>query len=300
MYVEALMSKKFLLLSLFFPSLTYAASAIGYDHDHWQTMPRDEVKEFIASTASMDSKDDNDGLEGGDVTGTPEWVSYEIRAIDRGCINTKKRPKWKAEDKFVNEGIAPTDDSYVYSRAFRKANPDWYVRGHLQMKLIAERISNQAAKETHTFLNAVPQRSKFNSGIWLDMEYITTAWAQEYGKVWVITGPIYIDGKPSGYIGEGGEFKVAIPDALYKIVVKEGNKPDQPDVLAFVYPQVSAGYYSKNYDHSRYLTSVDEIEEMTGLDFLTILSDKVEKKVEKRAAKAIWHYDESMIKHACK
>lgn len=227
-------------------------------------------------------------------------VAYEIQAINQTCVESGKRPRWKAEKKYVESGIAPEDDSYVYPRAYRSANPDWYVRGHLQMKFIAERISNEAAAETHTFLNAVPQRGKFNSGIWLDMEYITTAWAQEYGKVWVVTGPVYIDGEPSGYIGEDGEFKVAIPDALYKIVIKEGSEEGKPDVLAFIYPQVSAGYYSKNFDHSRYLTSVDEVEQMTGLDFLTALDDKVEKKIEKQTSKAIWQYDEGNIQQPCR
>lgn len=67
------MIKKSLLLSLLVPAFAQAAPAAGYDHDHWQTMPRDTIKEFTAFTASMDSKDDNDGLAGSDVTGTPEW-----------------------------------------------------------------------------------------------------------------------------------------------------------------------------------------------------------------------------------
>ncbi|KPV93912.1 Nuclease precursor [Pseudoalteromonas sp. P1-9] len=168
------------------------------------------------------------------------------------------------------------------------------------MKLIAERMGHDAAANTHTFLNAVPQRSKFNSGIWLDLEYITTAWAQENDRIWIVTGPIYIDGIASGYIGEDDEFKVSIPDALYKIVVKENKKSPTPDVLAFIYPQVGAGYYSKHYDHKRYLTSVDEIELLTGLNFLSTLPDDVENHLEKLRAEKIWPYQKENIIDACK
>lgn len=247
----------------------------------------------------MDSKDDNDGLPGEDATGTPEWVAYEIQQYAEACIPTQKRPEWRSERRFVDEGIAPKDNSYRYSRAYRSANPDWYVRGHLQMKLIAERISNEAAAQTHTFLNAVPQRSKFNEGIWLDLEYITSAWAQEYGKLWVVTGPIYIDGMPSGYIGEENEFKVAIPDALFKIVIKEITE-GKPEALAFVYPQVAAGYYSGTYQHSRYLTTIDEIEAMTGLSFLNNLSLSEQNRLKTNAPSQLWPHNPALIKRACR
>lgn len=167
------------------------------------------------------------------------------------------------------------------------------------MKLIAERISNEAAAQTHTFLNAVPQRSKFNEGIWLDLEYITSAWAQEYGKLWVVTGPIYIDGMPSGYIGEENEFKVAIPDALFKIVVKEIPE-GKPEALAFVYPQVAAGYYSGTYQHSRYLTTIDEIEAMTGLSFLNNLSLSEQNRLKTNASSQLWPHNPALIKRACR
>ncbi len=49
-----------------------------------------------------------------------------------------------------------------------------------------------------------PPAEKFNKGIWLEMGYLTTAWAQEYGSVWVITGPVVLEGQPSGWIGQGG------------------------------------------------------------------------------------------------
>ena len=170
------------------------------------------------------------------------------------------------------------------------------------MKLIAARMGGDAEHNTHTLLNAVPQRNRFNGGIWLDLEYLTGAWAQRFGSVWVVTGPVVIDGKPSGFIGEQGkgEFQVAIPEALFKIVVKKSESSDIPDVLAFLYPQVGPGYSREPYQHEKYLTSVDEIEALTGLNFLAALPDNVEEYVERQVAGTIWEAHSGDFIGACK
>ena len=273
-----------------------------YQHDRFDTQPKDIVRQFRAFTVSYDSKDDDDDFGDGEAFGIPEWVAYEIKKYDGDCIPTDGRPSWFAEEGLEDSGIAPKDASYVYSRKWRSKHPDWYVRGHLCMKLIAERMGNDAGHNTHTFLNAVPQRDGFNGGIWLDLEYLTAAWAQKYGSVWVITGPIVVDEMPSGYIGETekNEMQVAIPDALFKIVVKDSDIEGIPDVLAFIYPQVGPGYTLKPYRHERYLTSVDEIEELTRLDFLTSLPNAIEKSVEKKVACGLWPVEDEFFIKACR
>lgn len=180
--------KNVLLISLSFISLTSVAAepivlAPSYQHDRWVTKPRDVIKEFRAFTASMDSLDNDDNYGEGEAFGTPEWVAYQIKSYSKSCIPTKQRPEWRSAEEYVEEKIAPSDASYRYNRAFRKSYKDWYERGLLQMKFIAERMGHDAAANTHTFLNAVPQRATFNKGIWLDLEYITSAWADKYGSV---------------------------------------------------------------------------------------------------------------------
>ena len=51
------------------------------------------------------------------------------------------------------------------------------------MKLLVERLGRDAAYNTHTVLNAIPQRPKFNQGIWRNLEFLTGAWAQAYGQI---------------------------------------------------------------------------------------------------------------------
>ena len=215
----------------------------GYSHDRFGVEPKELMRDYGSFIVSFDSDDDDDGDGGPDNWGIPVWVAHEIKAFNEGsCIKTGPRPKWFTDTRLAAQGVAPRDATYVYSRTFRKLHPDWYVRGHLAMKFLAERMGPDAAWNTHTLLNAVPQRQSFNAGPWLELEELTGAWAQRFGAVWIITGPIIIDGKPSAFIGEEGEIPAAIPDALFKIVVRDSGV--LPEALAFIYPQVGPGYQS--------------------------------------------------------
>jgi endonuclease G len=276
----------------------------GYRHDRFATQPRDIVREYGGFITSFDSDDDDNGDGAGDRDGIPEWVAHEVRRYTEGdCIPTGARPsKWFTDLALFHDGIAPDDASYRVSRDWRNRHPNWYVRGHLAMKLIVERLGEDAAWNTHTVLNAVPQRSKFNSNIWLDLELLTGAWAQRYGAVWIVTGPVVIDRKPSGNIGDEGEFHVVIPDALFKIVARDVDGRDWPDVIAFIYPQLGPGFDSKRgaFPHHYYLTSVDNIEALTGLDFFTALDEAVQKEFEPLKATALWPVDETDFLDACR
>lgn len=281
-------------------SAAYADSV--YHHDRFVTKPVDIVRQFEAYLVSFDSSDDNDGDGKGDRWRIPEFVAYEIDRYDGPCIPTGARPKWFSDKELVAQAIAPTDNSYAYPSSWRKGHEDWYERGHLCMKLIAERISNEAGYNTHSLLNAVPQREVFNGGIWLDLELLSAAYAQRYGKVWVVTGPIFLDNKPKEWIGEElkGEAPVAVPDALFKIIVKEGKLAGRPDVLSFIYDQKGVGYGKGPFNHAFHLVSVDQIEGVTGLDFLTTLPDDLEAEVEKVKSLAVWPVSKEDFIPACR
>ena len=273
----------------------------GYEHDRFAP-EADISRVFHGFVVSFDSKDDDDGLSGGDLLRLPHWVSQELRRwepvegaqVDDAawCLETlRDRPTWFTEKDLFDTGVAPNDASYRGSG---------FDRGHMAMKLLVERLGQDAAYNTHTVLNAIPQRPKFNRGIWQSLEYLTGAWAQNYGKVWVIQGPVFYEGKTLAWIGDQGERKVAVPDAAFKVVVREKTDTernaaevqdrDVPEVLAFLYPQLGPGYFgsSKEYRHARFLTSVDEIEELTGLDFRLSDDSIIEKRLERARATALW------------
>ena len=189
----------------------------GYDHDRFAPKP-DILRVFRGFVVSFDSKDDDDGVSGGDLLRVPHWVSQELRRWeppkalqdDAGawCLDTlRNRPKWFTDKDLFETGVAPNDDSYRSSG---------FDRGHMAMKLLVERLGQNAAYNTHTVLNAIPQRPKFNQGIWQNLEFLTGAWAQKYKKVWVIQGPVFYKKTTLAWIGGEGERKVAAPDAAFK------------------------------------------------------------------------------------
>lgn len=275
--------------------------AIGYEHAKFA--PEADIRrQFRGFEVSFDSNDDDDRELGGDLLRVPHWVAQEIRrweppASDRDedegwCLDTlKDRPKWFTDDDLFDLGVAPNDDSYRGSG---------FDRGHLAMKLLVERLGQDAAYCTHTLLNAIPQRPDFNRGIWLDLEYLTGAWAQVYGRIWVIQGPVFYQSRALAWIGEQGERQVAVPDAVFKIVLRNKTGEEQrkaepgqrsaPEILAFLYPQLGLDYFGsrENYGHERFLTTVDVIEELTGLDFKPSTNDVVEKRIERQRAPALW------------
>jgi DNA/RNA endonuclease G (NUC1) len=259
-----------------------------YNHDQYVTTPTDIVRNFRAYMTSFDSGG-GDGEQ--DPSGIPHFVAYEIKKHEGELAKGPKRPStWITDKELAERGIAPKDATYRYSKAFRDAHPNWYDRGHLCMKQIAWRMGANADWNTHTVLNAVPQRHDFNAGIWKDLEEQTAEWADSFGSVWVLTGPIIYESQPRTWLGEASksEMLIAIPHALFKIVIKDSGDPDRPDVLAFIYPQEGDGYKRGPFDHVPYLASVDEIEELTGLDFLTAVPNEHEEAIESVVATELW------------
>lgn len=251
----------------------------AYQHDRWQTQPRDLIFEFEAFTSSFDSADDNDGDGDTDLWGIPEWVAFEIkkRNIEHSLRN---RPSWFTDPQLFQLGIAPDDKTYHIDGAALDALKEVatnyrFVRGHMCPKDTAERISEDAAFHTHTLLNAVPQLQWQNNGIWKNLEERSLEWADKYEQIWVICGPVFFDRSPAIWLGQDGEKKVAVPDALYKIVIREDRGTVR--ALAFIIPNIIP---SDEKDPAKYLTSVDRVEALTGLDFLTALSSEEQALVE--------------------
>ena len=294
--------------SIFSISIAYAES---YRHDLFRTclsdqpaeeaqpaeecpVPRGNYKrEFEAYITVFDGEDNDYGDDEADYLRIPHFVAYEIKPIDF-LAKQPPRPSWRTDKELYDRRIAPGDNSYTYSRVFRNNYPNWYIRGHLCMANHAWRLGEKAFNETFTLLNAIPQRAKFNTGLWLSLEELTAKWADvSKQSVWIITGPIFTDrNEPREWIGETakGEMKVAVPDMLFKIVIQgEPSRPEDIKTLAFVYPQsVNSKENELTDNHEKFLESINTIEEMTGLDFLTALKKDDQEKLESKKAERIW------------
>lgn len=174
----------------------------------------------------------------------PSWVFYGLgRSELRSCV--ERGNNFRADAR-IPAGQAAQLADYKGSG---------FDRGHLS-PAGDNRWSAKAMNESFVLSNVSPQASRFNSGIWAKFENLVRAWAKNLDGLWVTTGPILKDGLP--VIGAS---RVAVPEYFYKVLSSRGQKK-KSEAIAFLLPTDASGEISK------YAMSVDQLEEITGLDFL--------------------------------
>jgi len=128
--------------------------------------------------------------------------------------------------------------------------------------------SKEAMEQSFLLTNICPQNSSLNRGDWEELESRCRGWARHYGEIYIATGPIFYNENYQTI----GRNKVGVPDAFFKVVLCMGKKPKS---LGFIYPNEGT---SHNIQH--YVTTVDKVEEITGMDFFYNLPDDIENAVE--------------------
>ncbi len=272
----------------------------GGEHNPGLAAVTDRLVCFQAFAVNFDLGDDDDGDGKPDVLAVPHWVSQRVDRKSREPRGGPRPRAWYTIPDLARNNIAPTDDSYKFSKSFRDAHPNWYDRGHMAQKFLAERLGPDAGKFTHNVGNAVPQRSRFNSGPWLKLECYTGALANRHGSIWVVSGPVFLQGRPTHWLREPGRkaLKVAIPDALFKIVARK-DETGAWDALAFVYPQDHPSYRKGPFRPSAWLASVARIEHLTGQRFFTDAGGDTAN-LKKRVATAAWPVAPADYDQGCK
>jgi endonuclease G len=140
------------------------------------------------------------------------------------------------------------------------------------------------AGQADSFLmtNITPQKSKLNQQLWQHLEETEIKhFAKNFDKVWVITGPVF-----SGTFERlKSDWTVEIPDAFYKIYITEASAGKPSVALGFLMPQTVNG----NEPLAQFVTSIDNIEAQTGLDFFAQLDDRTEAALEAAVDPQPWH-----------
>ena len=169
-----------------------------------------------------------------------DWVFYPLGPDQlRNCVNRAKN--FRADESLTRETRAELSD-YAGSG---------YDRGHLS-PAADNKFSGAAMSESFLLSNISPQPPGFNQGIWARLENLVRAWALKFGGLYVATGPVLKNHLP--VIGRG---RVSVPEAYYKVLVTQ----DESRALALLLPVNASG------DLQAYVTTVDEVERLTGTDF---------------------------------
>jgi endonuclease G len=196
----------------------------------------------------------------------PLWAAYRLFDVPTAGQNAE-RPAHFAVDARTAARIRPED--YTGSG---------FDRGHLAPNFAIAHCYGAAA-QTQTFLmsNTVPQRAALNSGPWRDLEQREALnYTARFRELWVVTGPLFLDGER--WLDAG----VRIPDAFFKIQVDEHEGGLR--LQAFILKQDTGAGEKLGV----FLTTVDEIERLSGLDFFTELDDAVETRLEAELPARVW------------
>ena len=203
--------------------------------------------------------------------GAPWWVAYRVHDINPLPAPAERPGRFEAD-----------------LRTVARVNPDAYTgsgydRGHLAPNYaIATRHGEAAQRETFLMSNIIPQRHGLNAGLWKQLEMrAATSYPARFGEVWVLAGPVF-GPAPARLPAGGGATAPAVPEACYMILLDESD--GRVRTLAFLFPQEPTDGAAAE----TYLTTVDEIERRTGLDFFAELPNEVETAVESRRAGRVW------------
>lgn len=201
----------------------------------------------------------------------PNWVAWHLPASHAGGRYNRSNEAFH-EDTEVGSPRA-------YDSDYRSSG---YDRGHM-CPSGDNKWDKKAQEQSFLFTNICPQRHNLNTGAWNDVELQCRAWAKRYGDLYIVCGPVLYDQQHRTI----GRNRVVVPEAFFKVVLRKQSRSGSSDyykAIGFLYENKGASR-----DMSRYVKSIDELEELTGLDFFSALPDNIEDKIERTADLRDWY-----------
>ncbi|MEY5043186.1 MAG: hypothetical protein RJA19_413 [Bacteroidota bacterium] len=186
------------------------------------------------------------------------WTQHMICRATCGVRAVERSDNFRADPKVRTGSAGPKDFS-----------GSGYDRGHLAPAADFA-WSARAMSESFFMSNMSPQTPGFNRGIWKQLEEAVRDWACSRDTLYVISGPILTEDLDE--LGSG----VAIPDWYFKVIY---DPSPTPTAIAFLLRNASG-----TPPLSRYAVSIDEVESRTGLDFLPLLPEEIERELEQMPA----------------
>ncbi|CCH52371.1 DNA/RNA non-specific endonuclease [Fibrisoma limi BUZ 3] len=188
-----------------------------------------------------------------------DWVAYPLLGYETKGTADRDREQFQP-DPMVKTGSALPSD---YTRS-------GYDRGHLA-PAGDFKFSQRLTSDSFYMSNMSPQAPDFNRGIWKELEELVRRWAVRDRGLYVVTGPVLKPGLPT--IGRQNE--VAVPKKYYKVLLYCNN----PEIRMIGFLLDNKGSDSSL---KQFVVPVDQIEQLTGIDFFPKLPDNLERELESK------------------
>lgn len=208
------------------------------------------------------------------------WVAFRFdgrtRAKKVGRKDYSIRPQYPRDPLLPTTVNALTDD----------ASFNGYQHGHLCAS--ADRLYSRTANDATFYMtNMSPQKGNFNSPYWSEYE----ALVQKLGRdasfadtLYIVKGGTITAGMTLGRVAGG---KIVVPKYYYMALLKVKN--GAYNAIAFWMEHKDYGKAKPLADEMRgKTTSINRIEELTGIDFFPNLPDEIEEAVEERCMPSSW------------
>ena len=205
--------------------------------------------------------------------GTPNWVSWHLENDWTGSL-----PR---TDTFRADPAVPTDWYRVQSTDYFASGFD---RGHMTPNADRDNpASTPLNQETFLMSNMVPQAPDNNQGPWANFEnFLRTLLPAN--EVYVVAGPQGVgglgDNGPATTIANG---HVTVPAHTWKVVLVlplGENDISRVDAATRTIAVLMPNLNGLDSDWQQFITTVDDVEALTGYDFFANLPDAIENAIE--------------------
>lgn len=204
------------------------------------------------------------------------WVSWHLSTAWKGDI--QRADNFRPDDTLPSGWYKVQNSDYLGSG---------FDRGHL---CPSDDRDRSVADNDATFLltNIIPQAPNLNRGAWADLEAYCRKLAAAGNELYIIAG---VRGKAGIGTNGGKSFtldngKMVVPESVWKVIVilPNGNNDvnrinEQTRVIAVYIPNKQTILDTR---WGEYRLSVDDLEKITGYDFLSNVPEAIQKTLESR------------------
>lgn len=194
----------------------------------------------------------------------PNWVAWHLTANHTSGIVSRPGNAWHEDIEVPEPRALPSD--YKGSR---------WSRGHM-CPAGDNKWDSDAMYESFLLTNCCPQNANLNSGDWNQIEMSCRRWAEKYGDIYIVCGPILFNQEHETI----GPNKIVVPEAFFKVVICLNGSPK------------GIGFVRRNTDSftrkDLYVNTISEVERITGITFFPLLPKDISDGIKYKANLKDW------------